>query len=81
MKQQWASKKHKKEEVFQAQRGKSYVTPEGREYSFDYRKEGRKYIIILIYRGQRMQVKEPVFNMTPTDTLLEAMENEIGAPS
>jgi len=69
-----------KESVLKAKVGSTWITPNNREYQIEYRKEGRKYIIILLYRGGRMQVSETDFNNTPTDILLQAMDNNIDNP-
>lgn len=64
----------KKEEVLNAKAGRTFVTPKNREYTFDYRREGSKYIFILGYLGKRMQVRESDFNRQNTDDLLSLME-------
>lgn len=67
----------KKEEVLSAKRNKTYVTPKGYSYVFDYTKQGNKYIFIINYKGYKMQVKESVFNTTNIDVLIESMIKEI----
>ena len=67
----------KKDQILDARKGRTWVTPKNREYQIDRRKEGRKYIIILIYKGNRMQVSESDYNLIPTDTLLDAIEKEL----
>lgn len=72
-------KYRKKDSVLEAKRGETFVTPENREYIFDYRKEGRKYIFTLTYRGQKIQVSETDYNTTPMDTILKTIDNELKA--
>jgi hypothetical protein len=70
-------KRVKKDDFLDAKVGRTFVTPLNREFIFNYRKEGRKYIFILTYRGHNMQVKESDFNLTPIDDLLMIMDNEL----
>jgi hypothetical protein len=63
--------------VLEAKNGKTFITHNNKEYIFSFRKEGRKYIFIIEYKGLKMQVSESCFNITDTDTLLEAIEKEI----
>lgn len=70
-------KYRRKEDVLNAKRGKTFVTPNGEEYQLDYEKRGNKYIIIFIHRGIRMQVKEAEFNKTPIRHLILAIESVI----
>ena len=70
-------KYRKKDSVLDGKAGKKFVTPSGKEYIFNYRKEGRKYIFIITYLGNNMQITEPDFNTTPIDTLLNVMETPI----
>ena len=67
-------KKRSKLSVLEAKKGGTFVTPQNRSYQFDFEKVGRKYIIIIIYKGERMQVSEVDYNRIPTDELLIAME-------
>lgn len=67
-------RKRSKQSVYDAKKGKTFVTPQNRSYQFDYRIEGRKYIVILCYNNQRMQVSEVDYNRIDTDTLLKSME-------
>lgn len=67
----------KKEEVLNAKVGRIFVTPKNNEYTFNYRKEGRKYIFIISYKGYNMQVSESDFNRTPIDTLIEILKKGI----
>ena len=70
-------KQPKKDECLSAKSGKTFVTPQGREYIFNYRKEGRRYIYVLTYKGTNCQIKEADFNTTPTNTVLKAIDNEL----
>lgn len=67
----------KKDDVLNSKIGKCFISPNNKEYSFDYRKEGRKYIYIIIYMGFRMQISESYYNRTNIDILLNSMENSI----
>jgi len=67
-------KYHRKDTLLDAKKGRTFVTPKNKEYQFDYRKEGRSYIFILIYDGKRMQIKETDYNRHSIDELLEIMK-------
>ena len=67
----------RKDEVLNAKVGKTFVTPENKKYTFDYRKEGRRYIFIIGYNGYNMQVTEAVYNLHSIDVLINAMQKEI----
>jgi len=69
--QKWTGRKTRKEDVLNATAGKNYISPKGREYTFDYRKEGRRYIMIFIYDGFKMQMSEGDFNTTNPDELID----------
>ena len=64
----------KKDEVLSAKVGKVFVTPKNKEYSFDFVKEGRKYIYVIIYLGYRMRITESDFNKSNIDDLLTSIE-------
>lgn len=69
-------KYRKKESVLLAKVGKSFVRPSGKEYKFSgYEKHGRKYLFILEYLGNRVQVSEVQYN-TEIDNILLAVERE-----
>ena len=70
-------KRVKKDEFLTAKVGRTFVTPLNREFIFNYRKEGRKYIFILTYRGHNMQIKESEFNLSPIDEILKMMDKEL----
>ena len=67
-------KYRKKEAVLDAKKNRTWVTPQNKEYQFDYRKEGRSYIFILIYNGLKMQIKESDYNKHSIDDLLNIMK-------
>ena len=67
----------KKEDVLNAKVGRIFVTPKNNEYTFNYKKEGRKYIFIISYKGYNMQISESDFNRTPIDTLIDVMKKSI----
>lgn len=67
----------KKQEYLETKKGKKYITPNNKEYIFDYNKVGSKYIFIIEYKGYKMQLKEYEFNTTNIDQLLTCMENSI----
>jgi len=62
------------EDYLKAKKYKSFVSPNGEKYEFDYEKTGRKYIYILIYNGHKMQIKPKDFNNTPIDDLIDLMK-------
>lgn len=63
--------------VLTTKQGKTFVTPNNKQYIFDFEKRGNKYIFIIEYKGKRMQVSEKDFNTTNIDDLIKAMENGI----
>jgi hypothetical protein len=67
----------KKDDVLMAKSGKTFVTPNGKEYVFDFEKEGRKYIFIINYLGYRMRIMESDFNRQNIDDLLISIENSL----
>ncbi len=66
-----------KDEILLAKKGKTFITPSNNSYVFDFKKEGRKYIFIIDFKGFKMQINEPDFNKTPIDTLLNVMQQSI----
>jgi hypothetical protein len=64
-----------KEEILIAKRNRTYVSPNNKEYSFDFKKEGRKYIYIVIYKDSKMQMNESDFNRINIDDILNTIEN------
>jgi hypothetical protein len=64
----------KKEDFLNAKVGRVFVTPKNNEYTFNYKKEGRKYIFIISWNGYKMQVSESDYNRTPIDTLIEIIK-------
>jgi len=70
-------KRRSKLSVLEAKRGSTFVTPQNRRYGFDFEKVGNKYMVILIYREQRMRVTEVDYNRINTDVLLSAIDKEI----
>lgn len=71
------NKKPSKLAVLTAKQGKTFVTPNNKQYIFDFEKRGNKYIFIIEYKGKRMQVSEGDYNTINTDTLIEAMEKDL----
>jgi hypothetical protein len=63
--------------ILTAKQGKTFITPNNKEYIFDFEKRNNKYIFIIEYKGKRMQVSEKDFNTTNIDVLIKAIENEI----
>lgn len=72
-----AGEYRKKDDVLNAKVAKIFVTPNNKEYVFSYRKEGRKYIFIIEYKGHKMQVREHDFNTLPIDSLISTIEREL----
>jgi hypothetical protein len=66
-----------KQSVLDAKKNRTFITPKGRTYMFDYFKDGRKYIFTLIYKGIRMNIKESDYNLTDIDDLIDAIIKEI----
>lgn len=67
----------KKDNFLTAYAGKTFITPNNKEYIFDFIKEGRKYTFIINYLGYKMRINESDFNRTNIDDLLTAMEKGI----
>jgi hypothetical protein len=67
-------RRSKKEDILKMYEGRVLISPNGREYQRGYEKVGKQYIIIIIYKGYRMQVKEVDFNRGSIDEFLNAME-------
>jgi hypothetical protein len=66
-----------KDEFLTARAGKKFVTPNNKEFIFDFEKEGRKYIFIINYMGYRMKINESDFNKNNIDDLLNSIEKSI----
>ena len=70
-------KYRKKEDVLNAKVGHTYVLGSRKSYEFtEWRKEGRKYIFVITYKGIRCQLKESDYNTMDLDKFLEQMEQE-----
>jgi hypothetical protein len=67
----------KKDDVLMAKAGRTFVTPNNKEYIFDFIKEGRKYIFVIYYLGYKMRINESDFNRTNIDDLLCSIEKSI----
>jgi hypothetical protein len=67
----------KKDDVLMAKAGRTFVTPNNKEYIFDFFKEGRKYIFVINYLGYKMRISESDFNRTNIDDLLCSIEKSI----
>jgi len=65
--------KTRKEDILNAKINKTFITPLNREYIFNYRKEGNKYIYIISFEGNSMQIKESDFNLIKIDSLIDAI--------
>jgi hypothetical protein len=64
----------RKQEIIDAKRGRTFITPQNRNYVFDYNKVGAKYIFIINYLDKRWQITESDFNRTNIDDLLKSIE-------
>jgi hypothetical protein len=64
----------RKQEIIDAKRGRTFITPQNRSYVFDYNKVGAKYIFIINYLDKRWQITESDFNKTNIDDLLKSIE-------
>jgi hypothetical protein len=67
--------KFSNQEFLEAKKGKEFTAVDGRKYSFDYTKEGRKYTFIIIYNNNRMRMKPTEFHSMPITTILNVMDN------
>ena len=68
----------KKEEVLKAKLGGTYILPSGRSYEFtEYRKEGRRYIFVITYKGRRFQIKESDYNLVDLDRSFIQLDKDI----
>ena len=67
----------KKDDVLMAKAGRTFVTPNNKEYIFDFIKEGRKYIFVINYLSYKMRINESDFNRTNIDDLLCSIEKSI----
>lgn len=64
----------KKRDWNSAKVGRTFVSPLGREYTYE---KGGRGIVVIEYLGNRMQVKTREFNNTDIDSLLKAIEKEV----
>ena len=64
----------KKQEVLDAKRGRTFITPQNKSYVFDYNKVGSKYTFVLCYLDKRWQISEADFNKSNIDDLLQSIE-------
>ena len=67
----------KKDDVLMAKAGRTFVTPNNKEYIFDFTKEGRKYIFVINYLGYKMRINESDFNRTNIEDLLCSIEKTL----
>ena len=67
----------KKDDVLKAKKGRTFVTPNNKEYIFDFEKIGNKYHFIVVYMGKRCRMNESDFNRTPIDTILNSIEQSV----
>lgn len=63
-----------KEEIIKAKNGKTFITPNNKEYVFNYMKQGNKYTFILTYLEHKMRISETDFNRINIDELLSTIE-------
>ena len=60
-----------KDEVLNGKVGRTFLLPCGKEYQFkEYRKEGRRYIFVITYKGNHCQILESDFNRTDMEVFL-----------
>jgi hypothetical protein len=67
----------KKDDILNSKCNKTFVTPNNKEYTFNYRKEKRSYIFIINYKGYNCQIKESEFNTSNIDDILNSMDKGI----
>ena len=71
-------KYRKKDTVLDAKVGRTFVLPSGKSYEFtEYRKEGRRYIFVITYKGCRCQISESYFCKMDIEQFLTQMETDI----
>ena len=68
----------KKQDKLDAQKGRTFITPNNNEYTFDdYYKEGKKYIYVIGYKGKQFEIAEQdfksFFNNLNLDLLLKTL--------
>lgn len=68
-------KRIKKDDFLNARRGRTFVSPQNKEYQLDYEKIGRIYHIVIIYLGKRWRMNEPDFNRSNINDILNSIEN------
>lgn len=69
-------KRHKKNDILNAKKGRTYTTPEGRQYKIiDWYKIGRIYHIIVLYKETRANFKESDYNTTDLDYCFKQIDN------
>ena len=66
--------KNTTDELLNAKVGRTFITPTGEKYQFDWYKVGRKYIYILIYNGKKCEMKPTDFNTMDIDNLIQQMK-------
>lgn len=74
MKQKNQIGKTKTAEFLDAKKGKTFVTPSGREYVFDYETVNRKTHVIIKYLGRNWRMPISDFNRINTDMILQSIE-------
>ena len=65
----------RKDELLNAKVGRTFVTPKNNQYTFNYRKEGRKYIFIIGYKEYNFEIVECAYNLLEVDNLIESVKN------
>ena len=65
--------KTRKEDILNAKVNKTFITPLDREYIFNYRKVGNKYIYIISFENNSMQIEESDYNLNKIDVLIDAI--------
>lgn len=67
-------KRKKKEDLLDAKKGRTFVTPQNRSYTIlDWKKESNKYFLTLQFEGKDFQISEKDFNKFDTDTMLSQL--------
>lgn len=64
-----------KEELLNAKLGRIFITPKNNNYTFSYRKEGRKYIFIIGFKEYNFELLESAYNLNEVDNLIESVKN------
>ena len=67
-----------KDEVLNGKVGRTFLLPCGKEYQFkEYRKEGRRYIFVITYKGHNCQLPESDYNKINLCSFFTQMDKDL----